>query len=160
MRTTSYITTQTKLSPYAMKNILFPADYHGVTTSRILFVMRLFFGMLFMMHGYEKLVSFEVLTSMFPDPFGIGVDVSLILVIFAEFFCAMSLIVGFLFRLILLPMIFTMGVAFFYAHGANIADGELSLIYLGVFILLLITGPGRYSMDNLIYQGTCLDFVS
>lgn len=143
-----------------MKNIVFPTDYHGSTTSRILLAMRFFFGVLFLMHGYEKLVNFEALTTMFPDPFGIGVDTSLILVIFAEFFCAIALIVGFLFRLILLPMIFTMGVAFFYAHGGSIAAGELALIYFGVFVMMLITGPGRYSMDSLIYQGTCEDFIS
>ena len=142
-----------------MKNLIFPTNFHEPTMSRLLLVMRLFFGVLFLMHGYDKLVNYETLSTLFPDPFGIGVDTSLVLVVFAEFFCAMALIVGFLFRLILLPMIFTMGVAFFYAHGASIADGELALIYLGVFIMMLLTGPGRYSMDNLIYFGACEEFM-
>ena len=45
-----------------------------------------------------------------------------------------------------------MFIAFFYAHGGSIADGELAFIYLGVFLLLLLTGPGRYSADYLIYR--------
>jgi putative oxidoreductase len=143
-----------------MKNIVFSANYHGTTTSRILLAMRLFFGVLFIIHGYEKLVNFETLSTMFPDPFWMGSETSLVLVIIAEVFCAMALIAGFLFRLVLLPMIFTMGVAFFYAHGARIDEGELSLIYLGVFLMMYFTGPGRYSMDNLIYYGTCESFIS
>lgn len=142
-----------------MKNLLFTTNFHGPTMSRLLLAMRLFFGVLFLLHGYEKIVNFETLSTLFPDPFGMGADTSLILVVFAEFFCAMALIAGFLFRLTLLPMIFTMLIAFFYAHGGSIADGELALIYLGVFIMMLFTGPGRYSMDNLIHFGMCGEFM-
>jgi putative oxidoreductase len=70
----------------------------------------------------------------------------------AEVFCALTFIGGFLFRISLLPMLFAMFIAFFYAHGGSIADGELAFIYLGVFLLLLVTGPGRYSADYLIYR--------
>jgi putative oxidoreductase len=47
-------------------------------------------------------------------------------------------------------MIITMGVAFFDIHDAMLPDGELSLIYLVVFIILYLVGPGRYSLDYLI----------
>jgi putative oxidoreductase len=49
-----------------------------------------------------------------------------------------------------LPMIVAMGVAFFDVHDAMIPEGELALIYMTVFIILFLTGPGRYSMDYLI----------
>lgn len=137
-----------------MKKYFFPVAYPGAPMSRLLLALRLFFGILFLLHGYAKLVNYEALTATFPDPLGVGANLSLVLVILAEFFCALTFIAGFLFRLSLLPMIFAMGVAFFYAHGGNIADGELALIYFGVFILMFLAGPGCYSIDNLIRCGT------
>ena len=47
-------------------------------------------------------------------------------------------------------MIVSMGVAFFDVHDAMLPEGELSLIYLVVFVVLYITGPGRYSVDYLL----------
>jgi putative oxidoreductase len=49
-----------------------------------------------------------------------------------------------------LPMILAMAVAFFDVHDAMMPEGELSLIYLIVFIILYLVGPGRFSFDYLI----------
>lgn len=135
-----------------MKKFFFPSVFPDASVSRILLTLRLFFGILFLMHGIDKLANFEVLSYSFPDPLGLGSHLSLVLVILAEVFCALTFIGGFLFRFSLLPMLFAMFIAFFYAHGGSIADGELAFIYLGVFLLLLVTGPGRYSADYLIYR--------
>jgi putative oxidoreductase len=43
-----------------------------------------------------------------------------------------------------------MAVAFFDIHDAMMPQGELSLIYMIVFIILYAIGPGRYSFDYLI----------
>jgi hypothetical protein len=40
-----------------------------------------------------------------------------------------------------------MTVAFTAIHNSSISQGELAFIYLSIFILLAITGPGRYSID-------------
>ena len=135
-----------------MKKFFFPSVFPDASVSRLLLTLRLFFGILFLMHGIDKLANFEVLSYSFPDPLGMGSHLSLVLVILAEVFCALTFIGGFLFRFSLLPMLFAMFIAFFYAHGGSIADGELAFIYLGVFLLLLVTGPGRYSADYLIYR--------
>ena len=135
-----------------MKKFFFPSVFPDASVSRLLLTLRLFFGFLFLMHGIDKLANFEVLSYSFPDPLGMGSHLSLVLVILAEVFCALTFIGGFLFRISLLPMLFSMFIAFFYAHGGSIADGELAFIYLGVFLLLLVTGPGRYSADYLIYR--------
>jgi putative oxidoreductase len=47
-------------------------------------------------------------------------------------------------------MIVAMAVAFFDIHDAILSQGELSLIYLVVFIILYFVGPGKYSLDYLI----------
>ena len=49
-----------------------------------------------------------------------------------------------------IPMIISMAVAFFDIHDALFPEGELSLIYFIVFIILFFTGPGRYSIDYLL----------
>ena len=135
-----------------MKKFFFPSVFPDASVSRLLLTLRLFFGFLFLTHGIDKLANFEVLSYSFPDPLGMGSHLSLVLVILAEVFCTLTFIGGFLFRISLLPMLFAMFIAFFYAHGGSIADGELAFIYLGVFLLLLVTGPGRYSADYLIYR--------
>ena len=45
-------------------------------------------------------------------------------------------------------MIVTMAVAFFFAHGGSITGGELAFVYLVVFILMYMVGPGKYSVDH------------
>ena len=53
-------------------------------------------------------------------------------------------------RILLIPMILSMAVAFFDIHDGMMPEGELSLIYLVIFLGLFIAGPGRYSVDYLI----------
>ena len=109
------------------------------------------FGFLFMSHGIAKWLLFKEITETFPDPIGIGGTMSFWLVLFAEIFCSFGFILGSLFRLCLIPMIFTMCIAFFVIHaGDPLATKELSLMYLTIFILLYITGPGRYSIDSIL----------
>lgn len=74
------------------------------------------------------------------------------LAIFCEFCCSLFLIAGLIVRIIVVPMIISMAVAFFDIHDAMFPEGELSLIYLIMFTVLLITGPGRYSLDCLIFN--------
>ena len=115
----------------------------------ILFV-RIFFGALFFMHGLDKMMNFSQLSETFPSVLGLGSYMTLMLSIFCEFACSIFLIVGMLTRIVLIPMIASMAVAFFDIHDGFMPEGELSLIYLIVFIVLFITGPGRYSADYLI----------
>ena len=75
---------------------------------------------------------------------------TLMVSIFCEFCCSLFLISGLLVRLMTIPMIIAMGVAFFDVHDAMMPEGELALIYFIIFIMLFLTGPGRYSIDYLI----------
>ena len=62
----------------------------------------------------------------------------------------MFLIFGLLVRITIIPMMITMAVAFFDVHAAYFPEGELSFIYLVLFIIIYISGPGKYSVDYLI----------
>ena len=136
----------------SLKNFLFPT-YHDDNRaySVLLLIMRIFFGILFLTHGYDKLMQHAALTDVFADPLGVGSFISFWMVIFSEVICSFALIFGILQRIALIPMIITMCVAFFVVHGSDaFAIKELSFLYLIVFVILYITGPGKYSFDAII----------
>ena len=88
---------------------------------------------------------------MFPDPLGLGGTLSMWLALFAEILCSIGFMLGILYRLCLIPMIFTMCVAFFVIHaGDPLMVREPSLMFLSIFVLLYITGPGKYSIDGIL----------
>ena len=127
--------------------ILFPRYANNYGSSLFLLAMRVMIGSLFLAHGLEKTLNFAVLSANFPDPLGIGSNASLILAIFSELFCSIAFIFGFLYRLVLLPMIFAMGMAFFVVHDGSLVGGELSLFYMLAFVFMYLIGPGNYSID-------------
>lgn len=131
-------------------NFLFPKSFRGKGVSFLLLIIRVFFGILFLVHGIEKMVNFDSLSQTFPSVLGLGSYMTLMVSIFSEFCCSIFLIAGFLVRLIMIPMIVSMGVAFFDVHDAMMPEGELALIYFVVFFVLYVTGPGRYSLDFLL----------
>ena len=131
-------------------NFLFPQYLRGKAVSFLLLLIRLFFGILFLMHGLDKLTNFIELSFTFPSVLGFGSYTTLMVAIFCEFACSMFLMTGLMTRILLIPMILSMAVAFFDIHDGMMPEGELSLIYLVIFLGLFIAGPGRYSVDYLI----------
>lgn len=134
-----------------IRRFLFPAQPDSIKSSVLLLCMRLIFGVLLLSHGIQKWSGFQELSAVFPDPLGVGSPVSLGLAIFAEVFCALAFMAGFLYRLALIPMLFTMLVAFFVIHAADaFAVKELAFAYLVVFAGMYVAGPGLYSIDHLL----------
>ncbi len=130
---------------------LFSSKYSDSTISFSLLLLRLSLGGLMIPHGYKKLMNFAAKSSEFTDPFQIGGPASMSLTIFAEFFCAIFIVLGLMTRLACIPLIIAMGVAVFYSHNGQVfGDGETGALYLTGFIALLFTGPGKISMDRLI----------
>ena len=131
-------------------NFLFPQYLRGKGVSALILLIRLVFGVLFFTHGLDKMIHFNDLLNSYPSVFGFGSYMTLMVTIFCEFCCSLFLIAGLLVRIMTVPMIVAMGVAFFDIHDALLPEGELALIYLIVFIILFITGPGSFSVDYLI----------
>ena len=125
---------------------LFPTTRYTARASLFLLALRVLFGVLLLSHGIAKVDDFAALSEVFPDPLGLGSRISLTLAIFGELFCSVGFIVGAFYRLALIPMIFTMCVALF------VAVKELAAIYLSVFVLMYISGPGNYALDRLIAE--------
>ena len=130
---------------------LFSEPVSSSTKSMLILFARIIFGFLFLSHGIAKIHFYSEAPHTFPNPIGIGSTLSLWLVLFAEILCSLGFIIGALFRLCLIPMIFTMCIAVFVIHSGDLlAAKELSLMYLTIFVLLYITGPGKYSIDDIL----------
>jgi putative oxidoreductase len=116
-----------------------------------LLVLRAGAGILLLQHGYNKLTHFTEYEDKFMNFLGLGSNISLALTVFAEFFCSLLLIVGFVTRLACVPLIITMLVALGVAHNGDIfGKGEAATMYLIVFTAVILLGPGKYSIDGQI----------
>ena len=120
---------------------------NGISFGALL--LRLAIGALLIPHGYHKLVNFASLSSKFADPLHIGSALTLGLAIFAEFFCAIFILLGLFTRLACIPVIITMAFAVFYAHKGDFFNtGENATLFLLCSIALLFIGPGKVSADK------------
>ena len=131
-------------------NFLFPQSFRGKGVSFLILCLRVFFGVLFFTHGLDKMMNFNELSETYPSVLGFGSYMTLMVSIFCEFCCSLFLIAGLMVRITVIPMIVAMAVAFFDVHDGMMPEGELALIYLIMFLILYVTGPGRYSVDYLI----------
>ncbi len=136
--------------------LLFTTKYNKTALDIWLLVLRVSIGVLMLTHALPKLnLLFSGNEIAFLDPLGLGPVTSLILVVFAEFFCSILLIVGFGTRLSTIPLIFTMFIAVFVFHKDHgFTAKELGLVYMLVYINILILGAGRFSVDKLISKGS------
>jgi len=108
-------------------------------------------GLLIYGHGLGKFLTFSESAATFADPIGLGPWWSFALVVFAEFFCSIGLVLGLATRLAAIPIIIFTLVAAFVQHAADpFGKKELALLYLVPAVTLLLTGAGRYSLDALI----------
>ncbi len=130
-----------------MKKLL-STKYSAGAFNAAMLLLRLVVGFLMINHGYDKLVHFGSMQGKFMNFLGMGQPVSLALVVFAEFFCSLFLILGLFTRLSAIPLIVAMGIALFKAHNGDFfGDGETAALYLGCYVVILILGPGRISVD-------------
>jgi putative oxidoreductase len=110
-----------------------------------------------MTHGWGKvqMVMAENFDK-FPDPLNIGSKYSLICTALAEFVCAGLVAIGFLTRFAAIGPVIAMSVAAFIIHKNDPWFGappskEPALLFLTGFLTLVFTGPGRFSIDGIMF---------
>ena len=134
-----------------MKRIIFSNRPFAVDIA--LLILRVGAAAMLLTHGWAKITNFSERLNNFADPIGLGPALSLQLVIFAEFFCSIFLILGFMSRIILIPIIINMAVIAFIVHADDpFSRQELPLLFLITFVVLFLTGPGRLSIDGQIIK--------
>ncbi len=133
-----------------MKKLL-STKYSDTSFNIAILLLRLGSGGLMIHHGYGKLAGFAAKSHTFSDPLHIGSMPSLVLVIFAEFFCAIFIVCGLFTRLACIPLIIAMAVAAFISHKGQITgDGEHAMLFLATYLVILFTGPGKISLDKVL----------
>lgn len=135
-----------------LKKLLHTGNYN-VNIDLSLLIFRAGLGMMMLTHGYPKFQRVLNGEFSFGDPLGLGVEVSLVLTVLAEFICSILLILGLTTRYALVPLIITMAVAAFIVHGDDpFGTQEKSALYLLCFAVLMITGPGKHSLDKRLFN--------
>lgn len=134
-----------------LNNIFIQSNDFNINLSKLL--LRISVAIFMLSHGITKIINFNELINLFPNSIGLGSEFSIILVIFAEVFCSVLIFIGFITRLAAIPEIITMlVVSFLYNNSISFAEIELPLLYFLIFIIVLILGPGKYSIDYLIFR--------
>ena len=111
---------------------------------RVVFAGSMLYG-----HGlskFNKLIQWDL---SFANPIGIGEAPTLILAVFSEFIAPIFIIVGYKTKFFSFFTAATMFVAAFVVHwGDPFGRIEKALLFLTVFVILMMTGPGKYSIDR------------
>jgi len=138
-----------------MIKLLFAPAKNSPSANFALLILRVWIGVeMMVVHGVDKLMNFSTAAQDFPDPLGVGHAASLALVVFAEVFASMFLVVGLFTRLAAMTLIIDMTIAFIFVHkgaltGSN--SGELAFLYLLVYVVVFLAGPGRVSADKILF---------
>lgn len=125
--------------------------------------LRLFVGVMFLQFGIRHLVHYQELAPTFPTVWDVPSVVALNTMIIIELVCSLMIMVGFLTRLATLPPIVSMVIAEFYilhdmvpmmpVYGLDSTDpGYLPIMFIGIYLFILIAGPGKISLDYFISQ--------
>ncbi len=131
-----------------IKKFLNPGNY-PIKASLGLFVLRVSVGAMMLSHGIPKFQRLLKGDLGFPDPLGIGSDLSFVLAASAEFLGSILLILGLFSRFASIPLALTMLVAFGITHADDpFGTQEKPILYFLIFIVLTISGPGKYSLDK------------
>ena len=123
--------------------------------------MRLFVGIMLLQFGIRHLVNYNELCMTFPTVLDMSSSTSLVLMIIIELVCSLLIMVGFLTRLSTIPPIVAMCAAEYYilhdmvpylpVYGLDsTAPGYLPIMFIGIYIWMLIAGPGKISLDYFI----------
>jgi putative oxidoreductase len=143
-------------------------DLSKWTTDLSALILRVAAGLIFIPHGYSKVFGSGGPAAFAADLPGYGVPAFLgYLAAYAEFFGAILLIVGLLTRLDAFLLAGTMFVAAFvvqlpdalrdpdnagHRFFASMRAMELPLALLATMLVVLLMGPGRFSLDALIWR--------
>ena len=125
----------------------------GNFLSFVILNFRSFCGLMMLPYGYGKIVNYDrYAADFFGDPIGIGDIPSLWLTIFAQTVCPVTLLLGFQTRLSASILAFNMLVAVKYHFFDPFSTKVLPVLYLGLYLIQLLLGAGKYSLDYLLFD--------
>ncbi|AXP82642.1 DoxX [Mariniflexile rhizosphaerae] len=114
-----------------------------------LLILRIGFAGMLLTHGIPKINLLFESPIKFADPIGVGETTTLILALIGEVVAPILILIGFKTKLATIPSIITMFVAVFVIHASDPMDvKEKAILYLVAFLVIFLTGAGKYSIDG------------
>ena len=131
------------------KNIL--STTTNINASLGILILRIGAGILILTHGVPKFMKLLDGNLQFADPLGLGSEITFIFAVFAEFLCGVLVLIGLYTRIAVIPLIITMLTAAIIVHSTDpFGVKEKPLLFAVIFLALLFTGSGKYSIDKKI----------
>lgn len=116
-----------------------------------LLILRVVASLSLMTHGYGKLIRFEERSATFMSHLSLGSEVSLSLVIFAEFICPIFILLGIGTRIFSIPIIYTFIIIVFDIHIDDpFSKMEKGILFLTIYSTIFLSGPGNFSIDSFL----------
>jgi putative oxidoreductase len=104
-------------------------------------------------HGFKKIGIGVAEAEHIPNPLHLPEIVNSAFAISANLFFPFLVLIGFCTRLATLPTLAVTLTGYFILHwNAALLEKDTPYIYSVVFLLILVVGPGKYSVDNAIYK--------
>ena len=131
-----------------------PAIDSFLTTwsSRVLSILRIMVGLLFLEHGTSKYLSLPVsqLTGVAPTSLS-GINGMI------EIVGGVLLVLGLFTRPVAFILAGDMAVAYFMAHAPKgffpmLNGGDAAILYCFIFLFLFVAGPGPWSVDAMVVR--------
>ena len=128
-------------------------EFLTVWSPRVLSILRIIMGFLFLWHGTQKLFNYPPMPPMPPDapqmPFGFLLFAGIL-----EFGGGLLILLGLFTRPVAFILSGMMAVAYFMGHASGgflplVNGGELAVLYCFVFLYFVFAGGGEWSADNL-----------
>ena len=111
---------------------------------RIVFAGSMLYG-----HGLSKFYRLIEGDLSFANPIGIGEAPTLVLAVFSEFLAPLFILVGYKTKIFSFFPAATMFVAAFIVHLSDpFARKEKAILFLIGFVVIMMMGPGKYSIDR------------
>lgn len=116
-----------------------------------LLILRVALGGMMLTHGFPKFLKLISGDLGFADPLGLGTGFTLFLAVFAEFLGSLMVLAGIGTRFGAFLGASTMAVAGLIHHAADpFGTKEKAFLYLAGYIVLIISGAGKYSIESKI----------
>ena len=134
------------------------AKFLPTSTDVGLLLLRVGIGLImFLKHGWEKIAVMSLTNNHFPDPIHIGMNASWTIAVISDGICSLLIVLGVATRWVSLFAFCNIFVAWTFVHHygffgktPNANYGELIAQYLVTCVVLMVAGPGRYSVDALL----------
>ena len=128
----------------------------SATFNWAIFLFRFFISSeMIVAHGFKKIGIGVTEAEHVPNPLHLPAAFNSAFAVSANIFFPSLVLIGFCTRLATLPTLAVTLTGYFVVHwNDSLLEKDAPFIYSVIFLLILALGPGKYSIDNYIYEKT------